>query len=369
MTAARTGVGSLIDDQLEVHSFLSGNAMLSSIDDSPSTEDIAAFVRRHYGLTGVVTMLGSERDANYAIASSEGSHYLFKLAHSAEDPAIVDLQTRAFQHVHRARPSISVQRLVATLEGELQTTWPLAGGGRRLGWMLTYLAGVPLSSGHVTPVHAAQLGIIAADLDVALSDFRHPSAARGLLWDIQHAAQTRVLLRHTLRDHDRQLCEQALDRFEEHTAPSLAMRRSQVIHNDLNPYNVIVAAGEKNHITGVIDFGDMVAAPLVNEIAVAAAYWVSASDAPLGLAIECVAAYHSHNPLEPAEIRLLPSLMAVRQAITIAITNWRASMHPENRRYIVRNQVSVLAGLHKLAALGDERAADLLQEACSGSRV
>jgi Ser/Thr protein kinase RdoA (MazF antagonist) len=232
--------------------------------------------------------------------------------------------------------------------------------------MLTYLAGVPLSTGHVTPAHAAQLGVIAADLDVALSDFHHPSAARGLLWDIQHAAQTRGLLRHTLDEHDRRHCEQALDRFEAYTAPALAKRRSQVIHNDLNPYNVIVSASDKNCISGVIDFGDMVAAPLVNEIAVAAAYWVSASEAPLGLAVDCITAYHSHNPLEPAEIRLVPSLMAVRQAITIAITNWRASMHPDNRRYIVRNQASVLAGLRKLAALGEERAGDLLQEACAG---
>ena len=358
----------MVYDQVEADSFPSGNAILLSTDDSPSTEDIAAFVRRHYGVSGAVTMLGSERDANYAIAAAEGPHHLFKLAHSAEDPAIVDLQTRAFQHVHRAKPSISVQRLVATLDGKPWIAWPLAGGGRRLGWLLTYLAGVPLSSAHVTPAHAAQLGAIAADLDVALSDFRHPAAARGLLWDIQHAAQTRVLLRHTLDGHDRLLCEQALDRFEEHTAPALAVRRSQVIHNDLNPYNVIVAAGETNRITGVIDFGDMVAAPLVNEIAVAAAYCVSADDAPLGIASDCIAAYHSHNPLVPEEVRLIPSLMAVRQAITVAITNWRARMHPENRRYIVRNQAGVLAGLRKISALGEERAADLLQEACSRSR-
>ena len=358
----------MVYDQVEADSFPSGNAILLSTDDSPSTEDIAAFVRLHYGVSGVVTMLGSERDANYAIASTKGRHHLFKLAHSAEDPAVVDLQTLAFQHVHRARPSIPVQRLVATLEGDLRTDWPLAAGGRRLGWLLTYVAGAPLSSGPVTPAHAAQLGAIAADLDVALSDFRHPAAARGLLWDIQHAAQTRVLLRYTLDDDDRLLCEQALDRFERHTAPALAMRRSQVIHNDLNPYNVIAAAGAVDRITGVIDFGDMVAAPMVNEIAVAAAYWVSAGDAPLGMALECIAAYHSHNPLEPEEVCLVPSLMAVRQAITVAITNWRASLHPENRRYIVRNQASVLAGLRKVTALGEERAGDLLQEACSGIR-
>jgi hydroxylysine kinase len=344
-----------------------GNDVLTSVDSSPSTNDIAEFVNRHYGLVVEVVKLSAERDDNYRITAADGSQFLFKLAHSAEDPAVVDFQTKAFQHVRAVTPSIWVQRLVPTIDGALKTSLTDVDGRQRLGWMLTYLAGVPLSCCGPTAEHAAQLGFIAAELDRALQAFSHPAAARGLLWDMQHAVQTRALLQYTHAASDRVLGEQAIDTFEREASPVLATLRTQVIHNDLNPYNVIVHPIEPHQISGIIDFGDMVHAPLVNEVAVAAAYLVSATDAPFGTVPNFVAAYHSLNPLEPEEIAVLPQLIAVRQAIAIAITNWRATMYPENREYILRNHDSALWGLRKLTAIGERRAREQLMDACSGS--
>jgi hydroxylysine kinase len=344
-----------------------GDEVLTSVALAPSTNEIAEFVHRHYGMVGEVMKLTSERDDNYRITAADGSQFLFKLAHSAEDPAVVDLQTKAFEHIRAAAPSISMQQLVPTRGAALKTSLTTIDGGRREGWMLTYLAGVPLSSCGPTAEHAAQLGVVAAQLDTALQDFRHPAAARGLLWDIQQAVQTRALLRHTHTSNERVLSEQAIDTFERFTLPVLATLRRQAIHNDLNPYNVIVNPIEPHQITGIIDLGDMVHAPLVNEVAVAAAYLLSATDAPLGSVPNFVAAYHSRNPLTSEEVAVLPQLIAVRQAITIAITNWRAAMHPQNRDYIVRNKDSAMAGLRKLTELGQRRACDQLIDACSRS--
>jgi hydroxylysine kinase len=344
-----------------------GNDVLTSVDSSPSTNDIAEFVGRHYGLVVEVVKLSAERDDNYRMTAADGSQLLFKLAHSAEDPAVVDLQTKAFQHIHAVTPSIWVQRLVPTIDGAPKTSLTDIDGRQRVGWMLTYLAGMPLSCCGASAEHATQLGVVAAQLDRALHSFSHPAAARSLLWDMQHAVQTRALLQHTHSASDRVLGEQAIDTFERETAPALATLRGQVIHNDLNPYNVIVHPIEPHQITGIIDFGDMVHAPLVNEVAVAAAYLVSASDAAFGTVPNFVAAYHAHNPLKLEEIAVLPQLIAVRQAIAIAITNWRASMHPENRDYILRNHDSVLWGLRKLTAMGEGRAREQLIDACSGS--
>jgi Ser/Thr protein kinase RdoA (MazF antagonist) len=339
-----------------------GNDVLTSVDSSPSTDEIAAFVLRHYGLVVEVVKLSAERDDNYRITTADGSQFLFKIAHSAEDPMVVDLQTKAFQHVGAAMPSRWVQRVLPTIRGELRTSLTAADGRQRLAWMLTYLPGVPLSSCSPTREHAAQLGLIAAELDTALHAFDHPAPARGLLWDMQHAVKTRALLQYTDAASDRLLGEQAIDTFERETAPLLASLRTQVIHNDLNPYNVIVHPVDPHRITGIIDFGDMVRAPLVNEVAVAAAYLVSATDAPFGTVPNFVAAYHSRNPLMPAEIAVLPQLIAVRQAIAIAITNWRAAMYPENREYILRNHDRALWGLRKLMALGERPAREQLSE-------
>ena len=63
--------------------------------------------------------------------------------------------------------------------------------------------------------------------------------------------------------------------------PRLAALRAQVIHNDYHLYNVLVAPDDQARIvTGIIDFGDMVHAPLVGEVATAAAFHMAGSADP-----------------------------------------------------------------------------------------
>jgi Ser/Thr protein kinase RdoA (MazF antagonist) len=155
-----------------------------------------------------------------------------------------------------------------------------------------------------------------------------------------------------------------LDRFDAQAAPALPGLRRQVIHNDLNPHNIIVAEAPASHITGIIDFGDMVRAPLVNDVATAASYHVAQGEGPLGNALAAIRAYHAVRPLEAAEIGLLPLLIATRNILTLAITAWRASLYPDNRDYILRNVPAATAALRKLADLGQEPAADLIRQAC-----
>ena len=55
-------------------------------------------------------------------------------------------------------------------------------------------------------------------------------------------------------------------------------------------------------MTGVLDFGDMVLTPLVNDVAVAAAYQAEGEDAMGRVCCALVAAYHAHRPLQEHEI-------------------------------------------------------------------
>ena len=65
----------------------------------------------------------------------------------------------------------------------------------------------------------------------------------------------------------RALAQAFMTRFTDHVLPRLASLRAQVIHNDYHLYNVLVAPDDQARITGIIDFGDMLHAPLVGEVA------------------------------------------------------------------------------------------------------
>ena len=135
----------------------------------------------------------------------------------------------------------------------------------------------------------------------------------------------------------------------------------QVIHNDFNPHNILVSPSNPDVLAGVIDFGDMVEAPLINDLAVALSYQIGAGNG-LENAIAILAAYHRVRPLDRSEIACLPTLLRTRLAMTVIITEWRASLHPENREYILRNHPIALSGLVCLAGYSDEDLGALFQQ-------
>ena len=340
-------------------------SVLSAQSDTTSIEEVWEFILAQYGLDAALVKLSSERDDCYHVTTADGMERLFKLTHPAEDRSVVDFETKALLHVHSVAPALPVPRLVRSVSSAYETTLERPNGCSRQGRMFTYLAGAPLSGFRQTSTQATRLGILAAQLDIALSTFRHPAAGRELLWDITHARSTRELLTHTHSKADRDLCKRAIDHFERHAVQILAGFRRQVIHNDLTPHNVLASRDDADEPVGIIDFGDMVHAPLVNEVAVASSYLVAAGDAPLGTVPEFVSAYHSINPLEAEEIDVLPTLISVRHAITIAISNWRAARYPENRDYILKNHESAVVGLQKIFSLREGFAREQLMDACS----
>ena len=343
-------------------------SVLSAPSHSSSIEEVSHFVRSHYGVSGTFAKLGSERDENYRITLPDGAQRLFKLTHVLEDPALVDFQTKALEHLARVAPELPVPRVIPSLSGDVANSALGSDGRSRRARMFTFLAGAPLSGFPRTSAQAGALGVLAAKLDAALASFHHPAEGHEFLWDIQHALCTRELLTHTRSAADRDLCERTLDRFEHGLARELGGLRRQVIHNDLNPHNLLVDPANPDEFTGIIDFGDMVLAPMIDEVAVASAYLLAASPAALGTVPEFVAAYHSILPLRPAEIAALPQLIGLRHAIAILITNWRAGRYPDNRDYILRNQHHAVAGLQKLSSLSEGAAHEQLRGACAELR-
>jgi Ser/Thr protein kinase RdoA (MazF antagonist) len=87
-------------------------------------------------------------------------------------------------------------------------------------------------------------------------------------------------------------------------------------------------------IAGVIDFGDMIRAPLIIEVAIAASYLRSDADDALAELVAFVAAYNDVTPLEDRECSLLYDLVRMRLATTIAIRYWRMSARPTGDAYL-----------------------------------
>ncbi len=297
-----------------------------------SAGEIARLVAEQYDLRGELDALLSERDQNFRLTTADRQRYIIKIANAAEATATTDFQIQALQHMEKNGCAVAVPRVLPTLGGAAMTTASSADAEHALR-VVSYLPGRPLEGIKPDTTLARQLGRCLAEIGMALRGFEHPGDSQPLLWDMRRAGELRHLLQHIADAELRAEIQNCLDDFADNAAARLDALRSQVIHNDLNPGNVLVTTKMPVSIAGVIDFGDMIRAPLVVDVAVAASYLRSDDDDALAMLTSFVGGYAAVRRLEDAELELLYDLVRTRLATTLAILHWRLSARGETDPY------------------------------------
>jgi hydroxylysine kinase len=322
----------------------------------------SAIAVEHFGEIGRATQLSSERDCNFLLVTPT-ERLLLKISNPAEEMAAVDAQTAALMHIADKDPTLPVPRIRRTKTGEPWARLSCA-QGHLIVRLLDFLPGQALNSVPRSGIQRQGIGAMLARLNCALHGFSHAGAERPILWDISRTCELGVMLRYIADRKRRVQVTGYLDRFASYVRPMLQSLRAQVLHNDFNPHNLLVDSDAPDRISGIIDFGDMVRGPLINDLAVAAAYHVSADGHPLAQVVDLVTAYHSINPLQREEVDVLFDLITARQAITVIITAWRSVLHPENAPYIMRNAPTAWHGLDRFSTLPRSEARNILRTAC-----
>jgi Ser/Thr protein kinase RdoA (MazF antagonist) len=333
---------------------------LSTSAPALSAGDLASLVERLYAIDGEASQLAAERDQNSLIQARTGERYVLKVSNASEPVSVVDFQIAALDHVALRAPDRPLPRVLRTRSGRARDEAVLPDGTRCTVRMLTYLDGIQVRMTGRSTAQRRAMATSLAKLDIALADFAHPAAAHDLLWNVATAHRLRDKLDQVADPPRRAILSLFMNRFVENVLPLLASLRAQVIHNDYHLYNVLVDVDDFERVTGVIDFGDMVHAPLVAEIATAAAYHMAGEDDPFAAPAEFVAGYHAALPLEAVEQEVVADLMATRHLITILISEWRAARYVENRDYIMRHNPAAWQALMHMADLSRADSRDRL---------
>ncbi|WP_417579325.1 phosphotransferase [Nitrincola sp.] len=333
---------------------------------APSVDPVEAqaVLREHYGLMGTLERLPGERDSNFCLSVSCSKRYMVRFINAAEADTEIDFQTQMLIYLQERAAHLPLPSILKSLSGECQPRVRFSGqvGALRV---VSYLEGMPFYQQAPFTYLARQLGGILGKMDHALADFSHPGAQRELLWDITYPQ--RLLDRiHTIDDAQlRKEVAWVIDRHAERVVPLQAGLPWQVIHNDLNPHNVLVdTLGTR--ITGIIDFGDALYAPRVNNLATALSYQLVDESDPLRRVGPFLNAYLAQQPLTDTELSLLADLVATRLCLTLTISSWRAQLYPENRDYILRNLPHAGRSLMRLRRLPEVWVDDLLNPVITG---
>ena len=307
-----------------------------------SADALEAALER-YGLSGDAAPLPSERDQNFLIADPRRGKFVLKIANREDSAEMLDLQHEAMRRVAARGCGIRVPQVLSSLAGaEVDSVRSRAGVEHRLR-VLTWVDGTVLAE--CTPRGGALLESIGASMarvDLALSELAHPAMHRVLQWDLRHAGIARA--------HAALLpevwCERVETAFAQWQTLDWTSLRHGVIHGDANDHNVLA---ERDRMTGLLDFGDMVHTAIVCELAVALAYAMLGERDPLAAAGAVIRGYHRHNPLNLAEQHALHALVRVRLAASLCYAA-RNKIRDPHDAYQVVSEAGIRALIERLDA-------------------
>ena len=200
----------------------------------------------------------------------------------------------------------------------------------------------------------AACGRLGGRLTRALRNFMHPAARRAVVWDVRHAGHFAGLLAEIPDFPCPRDASAVLARIVPRIDSQFPRLRQQVVHNDLNPRNLLVsAAGE---VSGIIDFGDMTFTAIIADVAVTAAEHIPEDcTAGGGTAAQSVGdvanGYHEYLPLLPQERAMLGTLVAARLIANVVVHEWHLQHNPTGDHYrplavdFIRERLAIAAQL------------------------
>jgi len=313
-------------------------------DQTPSFDNstIAKIALDLYGIEGKISALASFEDQN-ALIKAPGGSYVLKIANKRWAVAGLGMQTAVFEYLNTVAPDLCVPRTIPSKAGDTVTVHE--GFSVRL---LTFLEGDLFGGAVRSPELYRNLGNFMGRFTQAMQGFSHPAAHRPAdLWSLDNVLACKAFLPNVIDGEVRARIDRAYGNYEKEVQPKLKYLRKAVLHNDANEQNILVDVEGTERIVGLIDFGDMEFATLINELAIVLAYALLDEDEVDMAARAIIQGYTQEFLLEEGELDVVFDLVTMRLVQSIINSSTRAKEFPDNA-YILISQKPAIVLLEKL---------------------
>ncbi len=303
------------------------------------SEHWAKSLQQAWGIEARLTRLDGEYDLNFKAESAAGEKWLLKVMRPGCEANFVDMQCVALAHINQAPEVVPIPTVIASKNNNAFEALVDVDGVERLVWVLSFIEGVTYAQ--CSPKSFAlikDVGESIAHLHGALDGFEHDNLKRDFKWNLLQASWIDRHLDVVVTPERRSLLRTIMAAFHTQTR-ALSSLTPVAIHNDINDYNLLVTAGlfENPSVSGIVDLGDMCAAPRVCDLAIAGAYIMLDHPQPELALCELISAYHAIQPLTADEVDLIYPLVRTRLAVSVVNSTIEAADNP-NDPYIVISQ-------------------------------
>ncbi|HME40121.1 MAG TPA: aminotransferase class III-fold pyridoxal phosphate-dependent enzyme [Steroidobacteraceae bacterium] len=297
-----------------------------------------------YGLAVSVSALPGERDTNFRLRTAGGPRadareFVLKIQGDAADAQSIDSLTCVLDHLAEQDPGLPVPRLFPTQRGEALGRFSRDGIDYAT-CLVSFLPGRLLADSPPSAALLQNMGATLARVDRALQGFFHPSLNRRLAWDVRRLPELAEFSAAIEPEPVRAAVDRVCSAFRD-CLPRLRGLRSQAIHGDCHAANLLVDV-DGHSISGILDFGDMIHAPLIFEPAVAMSELLTEDVARLDSLGNVLHGYTQGRSLQADEVESLYDIVAARHAVTLLVHAWR--MRHDHHGARVLEEAAVHAG-------------------------
>ena len=293
-----------------------------------------------------IKRLNGYENENYLVTAKD-AQYIFKTYPSTKNTfSLINAECLALIHLQQ-KGGCKTPIPIPFISGEYVKTIHI-NNQEKCCRMLSFLPGSFLGDIKPNKSLMANLGAFLADLNQKLDGFHSDAIrARNYDWDLQNLTLNRKHISAIPDPKQRRIVAYFFQKFDLLVSPYVPELRKSYIHSDFNEWNVLA---EGDQALGLIDFGDIVYSPLINEVATALCYLSYDKDTFFDWTTPFLKAYHKVIPLKKKEIGLLYYLIATKLCISVCQSAKARLLQPENK-YASVSENNAWKMLHKLLIL------------------
>ena len=292
-----------------------------------------------------IKKLNGYENENYFIKTINNKFIFKKYPYSSELESIIHAENETLLFL--SQNNNQFPNPINTAEGLFLKVYEID-GEKFICRMLSFLEGEMLGSIKNNKKIFESFGFFLAKMNKKLISYNNNIIkARTWHWDLQHFHLNKKYINEIAKIKDRTLVEYFFYQFEENVSHLIPALRKSIIHGDANEWNVLIKNGK---VSSIIDFGDLVYSPLINEIAIAITYGSYDKEKPLDWALILLKSYNKVLPLLEVEIKILYYLIAARLCVSLCNGAHSKKINPKNK-YAFSSEKSGWKMLYKWLAL------------------
>ncbi|MDX1436282.1 MAG: aminotransferase class III-fold pyridoxal phosphate-dependent enzyme [Anaerolineales bacterium] len=285
---------------------------------------LSNLLMKNYGVEGAISPLPGENE-NYLVKTENGAKFVLKVTPPGYTEEWMSSEEQIVRKPGEYVPALDLPELVHTREGRPAAELGDDGTDERpLARLFSFVGGQ--SFAELTPLNQhdyAQLGASLGRLSLAFASIDVPGTVRTHDWDISQMAHLRSQTAYLENQEQRDIADRALILWSSAAQPYLDQLPQQLIHGDINDENILF---EDRKLSGLLDFSDCLVNPAVCELAIALAYLLLDTPAPLQSGAEVVSGFHQARPLSQHELEVLFPLMVGRLAMSVLLSAQRRKL-------------------------------------------